>query len=94
MDGPREMSGEDLSLSERIVQRIADVEGVPPTALTPLYEVVDPDSLDRLFSPTISGDRDQGKVVFSYNGHVVSIGGDGRIDLDDPDATAAGGTGG
>lgn len=91
---PRRTTGEDLSLSERIVRRIADVEGVAPTALTPLYEVVDPDSLDSLFSPTTTGERDRGRIAFRYNGHVVSVGGDGRIDLDDPDATAGVGLGG
>lgn len=94
MDGPRETIGDGLSLSERIVRRVADVEGVAPTALSPLYEVVDPDSLDRLFSSTPSGERDRGRVVFSYSGHVVSVGGDGRIDLDDPDATPGVGLGG
>lgn len=87
LDSP-ESTNEELSVCERVIERIADVEGVEPTSLTPLYEVIDPDSLDNLFAPTMSGDRARGHVVFSYNGHVVSVRGDGRIELDDPDAAA------
>lgn len=48
----------------------------------PLYEVVDPDALDRLFGPTRRTPADRcGRVTFSYGGHEVTVNSSGLIQL-------------
>lgn len=62
--------GEELAVSLSIVRTIADREGVDPTELPPLYEVIDPDALDGLVDRN-TGDRIV--VRFTYSGHVVTV---------------------
>jgi len=74
----------DDSVSQRVVETVAEAEGVPPTELRPpLYEVVDPDALDRLFAhPSPSGSR----VVFSYKNYEVTVDGEGLVSVSSADA--------
>ena len=71
--------------SYRVVEVVAEREGVDPTELRPrLNDVVDPDALDALFS-----DRDDergaptGHVAFRYCGYDVTVSSDGRVDVRD-----------
>ena len=51
-------------------------------AFEPLYDVVDPDALDRLFGPTERTPADRcGRVTFSYGGHEVTVSSSGLIQL-------------
>lgn len=80
-------SGSDLSLSQAVVEAIAEREGVDvtdvePPEYEPLYEVVNPEALDALFAPTASGrPRPPGSVSFTYAGYDVTVYGDGRVEL-------------
>lgn len=68
-------SGE-ATVSERVIEAVAEAEGVDPTDVTPpLYDVMDPDALDRLFE---SANVDK-QFVFSYNGHEVAVGDEGEV---------------
>lgn len=69
--------------SLRVLEAIADAEGVSPTALEPpLNDVVDPASLDRLFEPTATGDSTQGRQVsFRYREYDVTISSNGTVEL-------------
>lgn len=69
--------------SRTIVHRIADLEGVDPTELTPpLYSVIDPDALDSLFhSPTIGESQTSGHVRFTYCSYEVHVRSDGRVSI-------------
>jgi hypothetical protein len=76
--------------SLRVLYAIAASRGVDPTELkTDLYSVIDPEALDRLVgmdSTTLQS------VSFEFEGHSVTIRGDGRVLVDDvvhaPDGTA------
>ena len=61
-------------MSEAVVRAIATEAGVPPSALDPpLYEVVDPDALERLFRDTV------GELSFDYGEYVVTVDSDDTI---------------
>lgn len=67
----------------RIVEAIADREGVRPEELDPpLYEVIDSDALNSLFG----NDGDDARVVFTYAGYEVTVSGDGEVSLTPLDA--------
>ncbi len=48
----------------------------------PLYSVIDPDALDRLFAPTQAGTERRGTVTFHYCGYEVTVNTDRMVDLD------------
>lgn len=67
---------------EAITEVVAASTGADPSELRPLYEVVDPDALDRVFAPTNSdGERTTrtGHVVFRYEGCRVRVTADGCV---------------
>lgn len=69
--------------SEQVIERVAEAAAVPPETLPPLYEAIDPDSLNRLFADTSDGARATGHVTFSYAGYLVSVAAEGPISLDE-----------
>lgn len=77
------------TLSEAVVERVAAAEGADPLELDPLYEAIDPDALERLFSPE-GGPRPDGRIAFNYCGHTVVVDSDRSVSLsDDPPEVAA-----
>lgn len=85
------MSGEPSSSetppSQVIIETIAaregvDVTDVEPPAYEPLYAVVNPEALDKLFEPTHRGDeRVSGRVTLEYEGYLVVVHSDGTVDV-------------
>lgn len=72
-----ETPSERDELCVAIVETVAAKEGLPPTELEPLYDVVDPEALTdvvRSIAPT-------GTVELLYRGYRIVVTGDGRIDL-------------
>lgn len=70
------------TVGETIVRTVAAVTGADPMAMPPLYDVVDPDALDRLFSPPESSIRaGTGRVEFAYAGCAVTVHGDGQLEI-------------
>lgn len=72
----------DAPVSNAITQAVATVTETEPETLRPLYEVVEPDALDRLFAPTSATDTEttrDGHVVFPYEGCTVRVTADGRV---------------
>lgn len=69
------------SLSTTVTVAVADVAGVEPSDIPEqLYDVVDPEALDKLFEPRDDGvARRGGRLSFSLYGHHVTIRGDGTI---------------
>ena len=67
---------------QAIVDALAEAEGVDPTAIRSLSDVVDTDALDRLLART-----DGGSTVFEFEfgDWVVFVRGDGRIRVCDAD---------
>lgn len=79
----------DARLSTTLVHALADVMGhdVTETGFV-LAEEIDPEALDRLFSPA-SGDGSVGHVAFSVNEHRVTVYSDGAIVITPPEPTPA-----
>lgn len=73
----------DGTAVEAIICAVAEAEGTSPLHLDPpLHDVVDPDTLDRLFAPTRDGvGIPEGRVVFPYRGHEVTLHADGRVTI-------------
>lgn len=78
--GQQPATGDQVRLSMRVIEAVADAKGVDPVTLDPLYDVLDPDALDGLFSCDV-----QGCVQFEYEGRRVTVYSDGEVALaDDP----------
>jgi hypothetical protein len=68
-----------------VAEAVAEVTGEPPTSTPPLFEVVDPDALDRLFAPRSAGLVD-GRVVFPVADCWVTVHAAGRVAVSPPTA--------
>lgn len=67
---------DEASISERVVEAVAEAKDVDPVEVTPpLNDVVDPEALDRLFESS-AGNK---QFVFSYDGHEVAVGAEGEV---------------
>jgi len=83
---------EGRTLSETILFEVAALEGVDPLDLPPLFEVVDPESLDELFagrrssSPPAPG-RSPVTVGFVYHGYRITATSDGTLLVERVDGT-------
>lgn len=69
------------SLSAVVIQAVADAAGLEPAELgTPLYDQIDPDALDNLFSDRHNGmPRGSGRVVFTLLDYEVTVYSDGHV---------------
>lgn len=79
-----------MTPSQAIIEAIAaregvDVTDVEPPAYEPLYAVVNPEALDRLFEPTAGPTT--ARVVLEYEGYEITVFGDGRVDVSDRSVT-------
>jgi hypothetical protein len=84
------LSGESIerkSVSQRVITAVAEKTGKKPTEVGPLYHVIDPDALDRLFSATGGGSRAQGFVEFAFAGCDVTVSGSGDVEVCERDLT-------
>lgn len=81
----RTETGDSETLSTAVITAVAEHEGVDPTELdSRLYEVIDPDALDALFS----GQRNDtgspiARLTFSFNGSEVHVTSDGGVWVSD-----------
>ncbi|WP_321112300.1 HalOD1 output domain-containing protein [Halorussus salinisoli] len=76
------MSDESRPISEKVIAEIADRKKVKSTELRPpLYETIDLEALDALFSPGHDGGvRDcDGHVEFTYDSYRVRVESDGSV---------------
>jgi len=68
--------GDAPTVSETVLREVAAEEGVGPDELRPpLYDVVDPEALDRVFRERT------GQVSFEYHGYVVTVDHEGSVSL-------------
>ncbi len=63
--------------SERVIHAVADREGVSPLDISPLFDAIDPDALDRLYAP----DRAGATVEFQYAEYQVTVTDGGHVEL-------------
>jgi hypothetical protein len=81
-----------LSVSQRVVEKVAAETEIDPLEMEPLYTRVDPDCLESLFrDDSMPGDRNQGHIAFPMAGCEVVVEANGAIDVT-PYGDAAGGT--
>lgn len=62
--------------STAVVEAVASATNARAETMPPLFDVIDPEALDRLFTQTRTG-----TVAFRYCGVVVSVRADGRISI-------------
>ncbi|RQG90515.1 HalOD1 output domain-containing protein [Natrarchaeobius chitinivorans] len=76
-------------ISFDVIAAIADRENVDPTDIEPpeyeaLYEAVNPEALDSLFSPRADGStRTRGRVEFPFCGYRVVVTSEGDVEVHD-----------
>ncbi len=70
--------------SIRVINAIAEHEEATATEIRPvLYDIIDPDALDSLFSETQYGDpRADGHIAFQYGSHEVTVYSDGEVEIE------------
>lgn len=73
----------DEPLSTRVVERVATFKGTDSVELDPLYEAIDPDALNRLFT-NASGASRGGQISFAYCGCEVIVEDDGQVVVQGP----------
>jgi hypothetical protein len=78
----------EQSVSQRVIEAVADETGREPTEVGPLYHVVDPDALDRLFTPTRGNVRRRGRVEFTFAGCDVAVCENGEVTVSERDVLA------
>jgi len=78
----------DGTPSWSVVETVAAATGADPRSMRPLYEVVDPDALDRVVGQKSGSDRWSldGCVTFRFEGCEVAVDTDGRTVVSPPDA--------
>lgn len=76
------------SVSQRVIEAVADETGKEPTEVGPLYHVIDPDALDRLFTPTRGSVRREGRVAFTFGGCDVVVRENGEVEVSERDVLA------
>ena len=77
----------DTPVSEMVVSTVAQVKGVDPLELDPLYDVIDPDALDSIFA---AGDGESSmELSFEMAGCDVVVHGDGEVVVTPPECEAS-----
>ncbi|WP_224337586.1 HalOD1 output domain-containing protein [Haloprofundus halobius] len=86
--GVRQVSG-DQNVSNAVVLAVAEARNVDPLELDPLYDVIDPDALDAIFSSAGPTDNSM-ELDFEMAGCQVTVRGTGeiRVELSPSEAAA------
>lgn len=78
------MCASEPSLSVHIVRSVAEHAGTSPTKLPPLYDVLDPETLDDLFSHSTDAALSVPmSVSFPYAGYAVTVYSDKHVKVTD-----------
>ena len=78
---------ESAPVSQQITHTVAETTNTDPLELDPLFNTIDPESLNALFEPTKTGSqRATGSVAFEYAGCGVTVFADGTVDVASSDA--------
>ena len=86
---------QDGTTSARVIEAVAEARGVDPLDLPPLYDVIDPDALNRLFNSDSPGrPNGPGRVTFTLSGCEVVVESDGEVTATAPRNLASSATAG
>jgi hypothetical protein len=69
----------DQLLSTTVISAVADANGVQPLDLPPLYETIDPDTLDSLFRQTTESGGVPDQITFTHSDCTVTVHDDGTV---------------
>lgn len=72
------IAGDDR-ISDTVIDAVSAATGTDPLDLSPLYETIDPDALDRLFRGDGQRQWSVARIEFAVAGCDVSVHGDGRV---------------
>lgn len=73
---------EPTPVSQRVVRAVAAEIDADPLEMDPLYDVIDPESLNALFEPTKTGPtRSVGTVTFRYADCTVTVHADRGVEV-------------
>jgi len=78
---------DDERLSEAVIAALREAAGVDRHnvgVLTPLFETIDPDALNALFSSTECGTPPPGTVPFTHDASEVTVSAAGEVVVSDP----------
>lgn len=71
----RQARDDESPLSITVIEALAEVQGISPIDIRqPLYDAIDPDALDQLFT-----NASDGHVVFTIADHEVTVTADGDV---------------
>ena len=72
------------SMSETVVTAVADAKGVDPLDLDPLYDAIDPDALDSLFSTSPGASASPTELRFEMGNCEVVVREGGTVTVTSP----------
>jgi len=76
--GQHDWEGEQ-NLSMAVVEAVASVADEEVVDLPPLYEFIDTDALDNLFTPRLKYGRPDGTISFEFAGYLVTVRSTGEL---------------
>lgn len=79
-ESSRTSYGSAEGMDMAVVSTVAEHAEADPTELEPLYTIVDPDALERLFQQDVDA-----RVAFPYHGYEVVVHSSGTIEIIDDD---------
>jgi len=80
----------DQRISTQIIEAVAETTGVDPLELPPLYETIDPETLNALVTDSEFGQSGSLNIVrFAYAGYMVAVYGDQTVEVTDTVANGA-----
>lgn len=71
-----------VSLTAKVVLKVAERENVEPADLPPLADVINPDALDVLFDTINNPNVTDAHLSFNYLGHTVHVYGDCSVEIE------------
>lgn len=84
LDDVKQIDTGDETVSQQVVKAVADAKGVDPLDLPPLYDSIDPDALDALFSHADSSSSIT-ELSLQIAGCEVLVRGNGAVTITDPE---------
>lgn len=69
----------DGRISDTVIEVVSAATDTDPLDLPQLYDVIDPDAIDRLFPYADTACSPRGRIEFAYAGCDVCIHADGRV---------------
>lgn len=80
----------EQSVAIAVIEAVAEEAECEPDELTSLYDVIDPDALERFFAVDGGDHPRRRRVSFTYDGYDVAVSGDRDIEVTPTEAPLVG----